>query len=382
MAIDFSGVEQTYGQADQANTELANLTSAGGKLESMLRDTLSQKFSSSPLTQQVETQRQKVMSSPEEIRASMAQTVKTNPLSPNQQQLVSSQQQAANVAPLITLNDLLNIRTGSIDDVLRGGLNAYNSQVQAQQLQAQNLRQSANDQLNLLLSKAAEERANQELALKQSTATGTTDWLSGLMGGAQPTEPKPAYSPSKLNEISKGGEWKFTGKDWEPISTGGTGLSMLTPEVLASGVLSGNLNAAQASLLGKLSGAIPSASAQKKADEDSKLKGIINSLSGLKNKMTGVKNLSLVNYKMYNQTRDLVGMAVAKLYESGRMSDQDRDFYLKSFPSYAYATIDPNGAKKIIDNLISTTNERLNNPSTTSNSNQELYSSADWEVVE
>jgi hypothetical protein len=380
MPIDFSSVEGLYGQASQATQDLAALTGAGGNLESILRDTISERFTNSPLTGAIETQRQKVMSSPADIRAMLAEKAKTSYLSPTQQQQVSSQTQAANVAPLMTLNDLMNTRTGSIADVLRGGLNAYNAQLGAKQTEATGLQQQATNQLNLLLQKSQEERADKELALKGASASNT-DWLSALLSGGQastPTEPKPMYSAGQVGAVSKGGEWKFNGMDWDPVNIGGggTGLSALTPEVLAAAVISGDINPATAALLGKFSGAIPNASTQKKLDEDEKLMGTIKSLNTLKSKMTGIKSLNVNSYNEYNQTKDLVGMSVAKLYEANRLSDADRTFYLSKFPSYAYALINPSGSKAMIDNLMSLMKEKLNSPNASSIDLNE------WEIVQ
>ena len=142
MPDQFSDIETKYSQASSAAQDAVNLSGAGANLEKMLRESIADRFTGSPLNAQRETAAQTLLTSPERSRASMAELVKTNPLSPNQQQSIQASQYASDIIPMMTMNDLLGIRSGTINDALGGGINAFNTLLKAQQGKAQLMRES------------------------------------------------------------------------------------------------------------------------------------------------------------------------------------------------------------------------------------------------
>jgi len=218
-------IEELFSQANTAQQGVVSGMQASTKLPDMLKQAVSEKFKSSPIYGDREGAAKNLMDTPTSYRADMANLGQTGQaiLSPTQQQALVSQARSTATVPLMTLNDILGMRTGSVNDIMNSAIGANQTDLQAQQLNADNLYRNATGAYDRDL-------AERKFAYDQSKSSGGLSGLdlSGLLGG-QPTEQKPAYSASSLNAVSPGGEWSFNGRDWDPVQQTSTDNGSMDP---------------------------------------------------------------------------------------------------------------------------------------------------------
>jgi len=246
-------ITSMFNQANQAQQGVVNSMQSNTKLPDMLRQAVSERFSKTGLTEARSAAAGNLLNTPSSTRSEMANLGQTGQviLSPSQQQSILAGQRTSALTPLMTLNDMMTQRSGTTEQAINAGLSAYNTDIKSQQLNADSLYKQAESAYDRYM-------REREFGLAQQKAGSGTNFLSSLLSGlsgGQPTEAKPMYSANQVGATSKGGEWTFNGKDWDPIQQSGGGLeSLITPEVLMSGVLSGDLSSADANTLGKLAG--------------------------------------------------------------------------------------------------------------------------------
>lgn len=228
-----ANIDELFSQANTAQQGVVSGMQAGTKLPDMLRQAVSERFKDSPIYAEREGAAQNLMNTPSEYRADMANLGQSGQaiLSPSQQQALVSQARSAAVTPLMTLNDILSMRTGSVSDIMKETMGAYNTDLQAKQLNAQNLYQQAQDTHNRNITE-------REMALKEANAAGMTleqllaqytnpsvnlfdtgeefDFDSFGLGLDQVTQPQETVSAPTQNVFGNIWDW-ITGKknnDW------------------------------------------------------------------------------------------------------------------------------------------------------------------------
>lgn len=185
MATDFSSIEPLNQAANQAEDKALASSSASFTLPQKLQDAINSRFNNSAIVQQREAALQPVLTSADRSREAVAGMVNSGTiLSPTQQQSIISARRAADVVPLISLNDLLQNQFGSIGDLVRAGTAGFQGQVAADQGAAQLARERANSALSSLI-------AQRELQLKEAEASRANapnpyaDLIGMLLGGQQ-----------------------------------------------------------------------------------------------------------------------------------------------------------------------------------------------------
>lgn len=164
---DFTSIEPLEKTAQQLESKAVTSAAAGYNLPSQLRSAISERFANSPLIGQREEALKTVLTSPERSREAVASKVQGGTiLSPTQQQSIMAAQRAADVVPLISINDLLQNQFGSISDLVNAGTGAYQAQVAADQGKAQLARTQSDNAFTRLIKQAelelAQQKANQE----------------------------------------------------------------------------------------------------------------------------------------------------------------------------------------------------------------------------
>lgn len=162
-SMDNNNINSQFNQANQAASQIPNLTAASGDLESKLREAVTSRIQSNPIYQQRDQAASNFISSGPQIRADLANTVQQTPLSPSQQAAIESSRRASSVIPLTSLNDLVGSLTGGVENAVSGGLGAFNSLYQSAIQRAESLRQAAQDAYNRQVT-------DRELALREASA--------------------------------------------------------------------------------------------------------------------------------------------------------------------------------------------------------------------
>jgi hypothetical protein len=126
-----------------------------------------------------------------------------------------------------------------------------------------------------------------------------------------------------------------------------------------SAALAGGASASEVSLLGSMYGVDLKGTTTGAKDLVDQLNDIKTSISGINPLTAGLSSIPgagvMFNDDSFNKfktARDLVGMTVAKLKESGRLSDQDRRFYLDNFPTDAEVIANPAKAASKVDAVV------------------------------
>jgi len=175
MATDFASIEPLNQAANQAEDKAVASSAASYTLPQKLQDAINSRFNNSPLLQQRDAALAPVLTSADRSREAVAGMVNSGTiLSPTQQQSIMSARRAADVVPLISLNDLLQNQFGSIGDLVRAGTAGFQGQVAADQGAAQLARERANSALSNLI-------AQRELALKEQQASGSGSMLEQIL---------------------------------------------------------------------------------------------------------------------------------------------------------------------------------------------------------
>lgn len=246
MPIDLSGAEPFEQQARQAEQHAVGMGAQAYKLPDMLRQAVTERFQGSPLYGQREAATEQVMTSGARGREQLAGLAQTGQAitSPTQQQSILAAQRAADVVPLMSINDLLRIQTGGIEGLVGSGTNAFNAMVAQAQGQAQLARQTAGTQWDQLFQQQQFEEQQRQFDLSQALSREQFAQKGGGEGGGfdlsslfsslfglgeeggfdtQPTEEMPLYSMPE-GSMSPGGEWvsDFSAEaGWTPSGQGG-----------------------------------------------------------------------------------------------------------------------------------------------------------------
>src|SRR3990167_3846463 len=193
MADSFSTPELLSAQqASQSATQTAGDAAANAfKMPDLLRQAVSERFKESPLTGQFGTAAQQFLTAVPQKRTELANLAQTGQavLSPNQQQSILAGTRAANLVPLISLNDLLQSQFGAGSDLVNAGTGAYNAYATVLQNRATGARQNYEDVLAQLV-------AQQEA--KQQEAQMELDWYKAMKEGSGNGEINVKYPDEEL----------------------------------------------------------------------------------------------------------------------------------------------------------------------------------------
>lgn len=232
MAEGFSSpdLESSRSQSESATRASSEAAANVYKMPDLLRQAVSERFKASPLTQQFGGAAQDFLAAIPQERANLANLAQTGQavMSPNQQQAVLASTRAANLIPLISLNDLLQSQFGKSDELVGAGTRSYQAYAQGLQSQAEIARQKLNDlitgsiagrEADLAERKFQEEirQFNESQKTKGSSGTGLIGGLAGLLSqiGVTPTSSavspqfSPATGPGTGYEDDSGNLWEF-----------------------------------------------------------------------------------------------------------------------------------------------------------------------------
>lgn len=174
--INLGQVQESFDQAGQVAQQATSLSGAGANLERDLREALASRSSNSHILQGANQAAGEFFNVQPQIRADMAQMVQNQPLSAPTIQAIESARRSAAVTPLVGANRLANIFTGGLENIVRGGVDAFRTAQDAAIQRASLMRQRANDLFGLYQNQQ-DQRQRQfenELTLRNS---------SGLAGG-------------------------------------------------------------------------------------------------------------------------------------------------------------------------------------------------------
>lgn len=164
MATDFSSIEPLKQQANQAEDRALASSAAQYTLPQKLSDAINSRFNNSQIVQQRQEAIKPVLTSAPRAREAVAGMVNSGTiLSPTQQQSIIASRRAADVVPLISLNDMLSNQFGQIGSLVDAGTRGFQAQVASDQGAASLARERANSALSELI-------AQRELALKEQAA--------------------------------------------------------------------------------------------------------------------------------------------------------------------------------------------------------------------
>src|SRR3990167_2087680 len=178
--MDFSGSNTgtpTSIDAFKASEQAISFKSQLPDLEQKLREALTMKFSQSPLFAQRETAMQGFLNAPSQARSDISQMQQTSgvPLSPTQQQAIESGRRSATFAPLSGANLMLGSAFGGLNDIVGGGVKAFEAAAGAQSERANlmNTMQQQDFERKLKMAELGISQAKLELA-RQKQAQGPT----------------------------------------------------------------------------------------------------------------------------------------------------------------------------------------------------------------
>ena|SRR3990167_7883129 len=218
MADSFSTPELLSAQqASQSATQTAGDAAANAfKMPDLLRQAVSERFKESPLTGQFGTAAQQFLTAVPQKRTELANLAQTGQavLSPNQQQSILAGTRAANLVPLISLNDLLQSQFGAGSDLVNAGTGAYNAYATGLQNRATGARQNYEDVLAQLV-------AQQEV--KQQEAQMELDWYKARKESGSGTGSSLADIIAAIKAAQSGGTSGGEGPMFTPSTGPGTG---------------------------------------------------------------------------------------------------------------------------------------------------------------
>lgn len=225
-------------QFSRASEASAQITEQAGRLPMLLRSAVTDNLQSSPLFGQREQAAQQVLTSAtrgrEEISNILQAGQRGEPggaiLSPTQQQSILTGRRAADVVPLLSLNDLIQAQTGGVETAIAGGLGLGQSLQDA-------AGQRAATELELAGQREATRQFDIEAEIARSKGAGGGGLLDEILarilrqttpgdggGFEQPTESQPEGIPSARQQNkadiirSPRGEWAFDkqNQQWVP----------------------------------------------------------------------------------------------------------------------------------------------------------------------
>ena len=214
---DYSQANELLSRAQSTSQEAIKATAGASGLQNTLRQAITERYGD-PLSGQREQAAQTVLNSPTNARSYVADVVQGRGpnqaiLSPTQQQSIIASRRAADVAPLMTLNDLLRMRTGGVDETINTGMSALQGLISAAQQQAQlyqNQGESMWDRLykqDVAEQQNALERAKFDEGIRQYNTDmaykmrndGTGFGIGSLTGLSGITETKPSAPPKQYS---------------------------------------------------------------------------------------------------------------------------------------------------------------------------------------
>ena len=213
-------------RVSQAQRTASGMSAQAFKLPDMLRQAITEKFQQSPLYGAREQAAQQVLTSPTRSREELAGMVNAPDgtiFSPTQQQSILASRRAADVVPLMSINDLLQAQTGGLENLIGAGTRAFQAQVAQAQGQA-----GAEQSLweNMFQQQQQQEQVrqfNEQLAWQQQKAAqtgvaGADDILQTAVPdyGEEP-QYSPAEGPGALAVNDQGVVWEFDGRNWVAI---------------------------------------------------------------------------------------------------------------------------------------------------------------------
>ena len=192
-AISPSGTPSSLDAFSEANDAIS-FKEQLPDLAQKLRDALTSKFQESPLFKQYETAGQNFLSAPQQIRADISSMQQTSgvPLSPTQQGAIESSRRAAAFAPLQTSSLMLNQAQGGLEDIIGGGVKAFEAAAGAKSERANLLNQMRQQEIERNFKQQGidldwarlgetqskeQDKANKELS---GTATGVSELLNKI----------------------------------------------------------------------------------------------------------------------------------------------------------------------------------------------------------
>ena len=195
--LDFSGTNPsgtpTSLDAYNASSNAISFREQLPDLASKLREALTTKFNESPLFKQRETAMTNFLAAPSAINADLASMQKSGTiLSPNQQQEISGARRAAAFAPLSNTNLMLGTLSGGMENMVSGGVKAFEAASNAQTERADLMnkmreqeieRQYKDEEMKLkwaTLGTSQSKTATKELQKKQDALTGLNETINAI----------------------------------------------------------------------------------------------------------------------------------------------------------------------------------------------------------
>lgn len=195
--IDFSGTNPTGTPSAMdvfsAGSQAISFKEQLPDLEAKLRDALTTKFNESPLFKQRESAAQQFLAAPSAINADISRIQQGGqPLSPTQQQEITGARRSAAFAPLSTANLMLGTQFGGLENMIGGGVKAFESASNAQteranlmnKLREQEIeRQFKTEEMKYKwasLGTSQAKTATKELQKKQDALTGLNETINAI----------------------------------------------------------------------------------------------------------------------------------------------------------------------------------------------------------
>jgi len=210
--VDYAPANELMSRAQTQSQEAIKASQGGSTLQNTLRQAITERYGD-PLSGQREQAAQTALTAPTNAREYVANMVQgrgmpQSILSPTQQQSVVASRRAADVTPLMTLNDLLRLRTGGVDETIDSGMNAWQSGLGAMQQMANMYQTQGQSMWERLFQQDQAERAASQQAFENDLALQKFNLDKAGSGGGgiriedlfgnTITEPKP-NAPPKSN---------------------------------------------------------------------------------------------------------------------------------------------------------------------------------------
>ncbi len=328
-----SQVRSQAQRVSQAQQSATSLSAQALTLPDELRKSVSERFASNPLLQQREQVLEGALNVGTKTRANIAEQVKGGTIfSPSQQLAIEQSRRSAAVSPLSTLNEIIGVQRGGLENVI--GAASRSAQAQAQL--ASGAAQQEQQQFQNLFQVLEFEERQRQFQIKQAAANAKSEGLDlGFLFGGQPTEDPPQSTPQEgVGALSPQGEWRFTGNEWVPAKTKND--TDVGRQFLIAAVASGELSATEAKFIGEQSGIIPDKKELEKQEGAQKALTQLSTITAARPQL-GVSSVlrpgkTVGSLVQFNNAKTIAGQVIAKQFESGRMSDEDRSFYQKLLP--------------------------------------------------
>jgi hypothetical protein len=192
--FDTPELQSAQTASQQATQSAGDAAAAAFKMPDLLRQAVSERFKESPLTGQFGNAAQQFLTAVPQKRTELANLAQTGQavMSPNQQQSILAGTRAANLVPLISLNDLLQSQFGKSDELVNAGTGAYNAYSTGLANAATLKRQNYEDVLNRLVKEQEDKQATAKLELdwfkarKEGSGGGVGSSLAAILAALNP----------------------------------------------------------------------------------------------------------------------------------------------------------------------------------------------------